>query len=240
MRVVNAGLLLLADSRVPAGGHVHSGGVEAAWRAGLVTDVGSLRAFLVGRLATSGRVAAAFAAEAARLAAGMGWSPVESADAPQGESGGRVTRPLDGQHAVWELLDEEFDARTPSAAQRAASRQQGRGLVRAYPGVAAELGPRPHHPIAFGALAAVSGAAPEEAATAIALASVTAPASAALRLLALDPFAVHRVLTEIASIVDDVARAAARRGELPDDCAPLLDVLAEAHHHHEEGQLFVS
>ena len=208
--MVGAGLLLLGDSRVPAGGHVHSGGIEAAWRAGLVTDVASLRQFLIGRLATTGRVCAAFAACAARMTA----------------------------DADWALLDEEFDARTPSAAQRAASRQQGRGLLRAYPGAAPWLGPKPHQPIAFGALGALGGASPEEVAVATALASVTAPASAALRLLALDPFAVHRMLVALTSTVDTVALEAASSG-LPDDCAPLLDVLAEAHHQ-SEGQLFVS
>ncbi|MCP3801517.1 urease accessory protein UreF [Allokutzneria sp. A3M-2-11 16] len=205
--MVSAGLLLLGDSRVPAGGHVHSGGIEAAWRAGLVTDVASLRDFLVGRLTTTGRVCASFAACAARM------TPDDD----------------------WALLDEEFDARTPSAAQRAASRQQGRGLMRAYPGAAPWLGPKPHQPIAFGVL---SGASPEEVAVATALASVTAPASAALRLLALDPFAVHRMLVTLTSTVDSVAAEAARDG-LADDCAPLLDVLAEAHHQ-SEGQLFVS
>ncbi|WP_168200518.1 urease accessory protein UreF [Allokutzneria sp. NRRL B-24872] len=208
--MVGSGLLLLGDSRVPAGGHVHSGGVEAAWRAGLVTDVASLRSFLVGRLATAGRVSAAFAATAARM--------TPSCD--------------------WELLDSEFDARTPSAAQRAASRQQGRGLLRAYRGVAPWLGSRPHQAIAFGSLGALGGATPEEVAVATALASVTAPASAALRLLALDPFAVHRMVVGLTSTVDSVALEAASAG-LPDDCAPLLDVLAEAHHQ-AEGQLFVS
>jgi len=59
-------LLLLADSRLPAGSHAHSGGLEAAVAAERVTDAATLDAFLRGRLATAGLVAAAFAAAATR------------------------------------------------------------------------------------------------------------------------------------------------------------------------------
>jgi urease accessory protein len=58
-------LLLLADGRFPAGGHAHSGGIEAAVMAGRVTGADTLEAFLAGRLATAGRVAAGLAAAAA-------------------------------------------------------------------------------------------------------------------------------------------------------------------------------
>ena len=49
-----AALLLLADGRFPAGGHAHSGGVEAAVAAGRVHDTASLEAFCRGRLHTAG------------------------------------------------------------------------------------------------------------------------------------------------------------------------------------------
>ena len=76
---VSPGLLMLADSRLPAGGHVHSGGLEAAIAAGAVTEPdrragpeGSdgLEPFLRGRLLTAGLVSAGLtnAAVAARLA----------------------------------------------------------------------------------------------------------------------------------------------------------------------------
>jgi urease accessory protein len=51
-------LLLLADSRLPAGGHAHSGGVEAATVAGQVTDLAGLAGFLHGRLGTAGLASA--------------------------------------------------------------------------------------------------------------------------------------------------------------------------------------
>jgi len=47
-------LLLLADSRLPAGTHAHSGGLEAAVGAGRVYDADSLHAFLLGRLTSVG------------------------------------------------------------------------------------------------------------------------------------------------------------------------------------------
>jgi urease accessory protein len=242
MDFVPASLLLLADARLPAGGHVHSGGLEAAWRAGAVSDVATLERFLAGRLASVGRVTAAFAAAAARLAS--------SAE-------GATPRP-------WISLDAELDARTPSPAQRAASRQQGRGLLRLLAAPSPSLSPTPsptpspaaaviaalreacqagpHHALVFGAAAAASGAGDRDVATATALAAVTGPASAAVRLLGLDPIGVHALLTRMAPEVDEVAAAAAAPlppEELPDDAAPLLDILAESHPH-LEGQLFVS
>src|SRR5690349_4819497 len=96
---MTAALLTLADSRLPSGGHAHSGGIEQAITDGLVRDPATLDAFLRRRLRTAGAVAAGLAAAACR-----------SGD------------------IAW--LDAEADARTPSPALRAASRQQGRGLLR--------------------------------------------------------------------------------------------------------------
>ena len=39
---MNAALLLLADGRLPTGGHAHSGGTESAVAVGQVTDLASL------------------------------------------------------------------------------------------------------------------------------------------------------------------------------------------------------
>ena len=62
---MNTLLLLLLDSRAPAGAHHHSGGMEAAVGTGLVGNLASLEDFCRARLRTSARVAAAFAAAAA-------------------------------------------------------------------------------------------------------------------------------------------------------------------------------
>jgi urease accessory protein len=265
---MNTRLLLLADSRLPAGGHAHSGGVEPAAAAGVVTDLPSLADFLAGRLATAGLVTAALAAAACAHA-----SRPPSRDLAVVRAGDRG-RPQDhGGECEWESLDREADARTPSPAQRRASRAQGRALLRAaratWPHPALEAlasrPPRdlavargrgrgqlrdhgcreggPHHPIVLGAATAAAGGTPEQAAAIAAYGSVTGPASAAVRLLGLDPLAVHRTLASLAPEVDAVAaRASARPGDwaaLPAASAPGLDLLAE-HHLRTEMRLFES
>ena len=220
----SAAALLLADGRFPAGGHAHSGGLEAAVTGGTVRDVDTLGPFLRGRLRTTGLVTAALAAAAC---------------------GGDASR--------WAGLDAEADARTPSPAQREASRRQGRALLRAariaWPSAAwDELGRTPHQAIGLGAAAAAAGCTPAEAALIAAYQSVTGPASAAVRLLALDPLRVSALLATLAAEIDDIARQAtlaARAasgggaGELPYSSAPALDLLAEAHAR-AEVRLFAS
>lgn len=200
--------LLLADGRLPSGGHAHSGGLEAAAASGAVADVDSLAAFLRGRLETAGRVAAGLAAAACH-----------------------------GGHA-WADLDAEADARTASPAQRAASRRQGRQLARAAARMgwaAAGLAPAdPHHAVAMGAVAAAAGLAPLDAARWAALSSVAGPATAAVRLLGLDPFAVHGLLAGLAPAVEAVAAEAGGTADGPlaglaCGTAPLLDIGAEDH-----------
>jgi urease accessory protein len=129
-------------------------------------------------------------------------------------------------------LDSEADARTPSPALRAASRAQGRGLVRvgrrAWPSpVWDDLPDRPHHPLALGVAAAAGGLTPGDAAAAAAYLSISGPATAAQRLLAMDPLAVAALTARLAPEVDAVAERAAT--ELPAAADPLLDLLAEVH-----------
>ncbi|MGW5259759.1 urease accessory protein UreF [Microbispora sp. NPDC004025] len=207
----DAALLLLADSRLPAGGHAHSGGVEEAVRLGAVTGTGDLARFLRGRLATSGLVTAALAAAACELAVSevaLGSAAGRGADADA--AGEPVT-------ALWRRLDAEADARTASPAQREAARTQGRLLLRTarrmWPSAALDALVRavpegPHHPVALGAVAAAAGCGPLQAALAAAYATVTGPATAAVRLLGLDPVAVHRLLADLAPALDEMAHAA--------------------------------
>jgi len=219
--------VILADSRFPGGGHVHSGGLEEAVTRKLITHERDLPGFLSGRLRTAGALAAVFAAASAHAAA----------------------RGVRNGH--WRRLDLELDARTPSLAQREASRAQGRGTARA--GKAAwpspmlsqllKETPRPHHPVIVGALIGV----PLDAAMAVAYLAISGPASAAVRLLGLDPFAVNGVVARLAEEVREVSlRAAEVAGddpaELPAPGSPALDLFAEAHarHHKEEVRLFAS
>ncbi|MDX6744693.1 urease accessory UreF family protein [Actinocorallia sp. A-T 12471] len=314
---MRAHLLMLADSRLPAGGHAHSGGLEPAVTAGAVRTVPDLADFLHGRLWTAGLVVAALAAAARTCAAttehaassGAGLGPTGSepagfeqagaehagseqaraeaagpasagpgragaeragaeragaeragseragfaragaeragAERTEAESAGFAR--VGGGLAGWAELDAEADARTPSRAQRVASRAQGKSLLRAaratWPspvldGLRVPVGegmPRAaHHPIVLGAAAHVIGCSALDAASVAAYGAVTGPASAAVRLLGLDPLAVQRALADLASEVDEVAEEAAAYAEkdwaeLPAVSAPALDLWAEEH-----------
>ncbi|GAA3214392.1 urease accessory protein UreF [Nonomuraea helvata] len=230
---MNPALLLLADSRLPAGGHAHSGGTEQAVTSGAVHDVPSLARFLRGRLHTAGTVAAALTAAACTQATTCA-------------SPGGVESP-------WAVLDAETDARTAAPAQREASRTQGRLLLRVarrvWPSpVLDELArdvPNPHHPITLGVAAHAAGATPEEAAMAAAYHAVSGPATAAVRLIGLDPVAVHGLLADLTPDLTAVAAQAhlaaadALWGTLPAYSSPALDLLAE-HHARAAVRLFVS
>lgn len=223
-----AALLLLSDSRLPAGGHAHSGGLAAAVDCGSVSDLAGLEAFLVGRLGTAGLLAASVAARAALVAQS------HREPSPAG-------RP-DGTAAV-RLLETELDARMAAPAARKASRAQGRGLLRvathAWPSPVLDLlPPHPHAPVALGVVADAAGCG-GSAASLAALGSVTGPASAAVRLLGLDPMSVTALLARLTATVDEVARQATEPGPLPAASAPLLDLLAHAHER-AEVRLFAS
>lgn len=233
---MNPALLLLTDSRLPAGGHAHSGGTEQAIATGAVHDLASLAAFLRGRLHTSGHVAAALAAAACTLSAtyspapAIGTGPASAAGTGTGTEGGLRARDASGwsgeasgrtrpeaDSASWVLLDAEADARTASPAQRDASRTQGRLLLRVarrlWPSPElddlAQAVPNPHHPIALGAAAHAAGASPKDAALAAAYHAITGPATAAVRLLGLDPVAVHGLLADLAPELAAAAATAA-------------------------------
>lgn len=220
--MASSALLLLADSRLPAGGHAHSGGLEVAVGAGRVRDAATLDVFLRGRLATTGLVTAAFAAAACLNQSGdHGHSPGSG----PGESS-----------VIMGELDAALDARTPSPTLRRVSRQQGRALLRAGRAMwtLPRTPPDPHHAVALGIVAAAAGLTPADVALVAAYNAVTGPASAAVRLLGLDPYAVQALLARLAPECDDVASRAARYADgpvddLPAAGAPLLDITAEAH-----------
>ncbi|WP_323747504.1 urease accessory protein UreF [Catenulispora rubra] len=226
-------LLMLTDSRLPAGTHAHSGGLEAAVAAGRVGDAADLYSFLLGRLTTAGLTGAAFAAAALEAAV------VETVGGPD--------------EALFAELDAEYEARTPSPAQRRASRKLGRQLLRAvragWPGpalvAAAAVHPEgPHQPIAFGAAGAAAGLSAYDVAVGSALGSVSGPANAATRLLGIDPDAVTAVLAALEPVIQDIADSAVKAAlgpisELPSFSAPRLDISAE-HHSTWEVRLFAS
>lgn len=205
-------LLALADSRLPTGGHVHSGGAEEAVASGLVVDLATLRAYLRRRIRAHGLVTASLAAA------------VHAGTMSVGEA------------------DRETDARTPSPAARRASRAQGRGLIRLARRVWAgedwaPLGATPHLAVAAGAVGRAAKLTVEQTALSVVYTTMTGSATAAQRLLALDPGDVAALTFELASECDQVAAAAVKEpAELSD---PLLDVLAQRHSERERP-LFVS
>jgi urease accessory protein len=207
-----ATLLTMADSRLPTGGHVHSGGVEEAVTSGLVIDVATLRAYLRRRIRTHGLVTASVA-----VAVHMGALSIIDAD-------------------------RETDARTPAPAARQASRAQGRGLARLARRVWPDhdwqpLGTTPHLAVAAGAVGIASGLTPEQTALSLVYTTMTGSATAAQRLLALDPADVAALTFELSALCDQTAAEAGK--ELADLSDPLLDVLAQRHSERERP-LFVS
>lgn len=222
---VPASLLLLADGRLPSGGHAHSGGFEPV--AGLIDSLDDLRSFLRGRLHTAGLIAAALAAAATHAEPAP-----ERAAKPAALSGAGSLGGVGAGSLGW--LDLEADARMPSPAAREASRKQGRQLLRAaravWPSVRYDqLGPKPHHSLVLGVAAAAAGLGPGDAALAAAHGAVTGAASAAVRLQSLDPIAVHRVLASLGADVDAVAAEAVGCREIPAPAAPVLEIAAEDH-----------
>jgi urease accessory protein len=205
-------LLVLADSRLPTGGHVHSGGVEEAVTSGLVVDLVTLRAFLRRRIRTTGLVTAS-------VATAVHTGTLSVADA-----------------------DLETDARTPAPAARSASRAQGRGLVRLARKVWPErdwneVGVKPHLAVVAGAVGSASGLMPEQTAISVVYTTMTGSATAAQRLLALDPGDVAALTFELSALCDQTAAEAAK--ELADMSDPLLDALAQRHVERDRP-LFVS
>lgn len=208
--------------------------MEAACAVGLVTGLDTLRSFLYGRLWTEGAIGAVAAAAVCARAGGD-----HSAT------------------ALFRSVEAEIDARTPSPAARRASRDQGSHILRLAMTVTfdplldalarAAVGhyQRPHYATAVGAVAAVAGATPQEAAESAAYASVAGPAFAAQSLLGLDPRQVSELGVEMAPEVQRLAGEAAHvslqsLAHMPAFGAPALEYLAEEHVAAPTKRLFAS
>ncbi|MFJ5205969.1 urease accessory protein UreF [Streptomyces nigra] len=214
--MTRATLLVLADGRFPAGGHAHSGGAEAAVRAGRITGAAGLEDFCRGRLHTAGLVSAALAAAAA-----AGLDPVE----------------LDA------AADARTPSPALRTAARRLGRQLLRAGRATWPSpeldaLAARFPKGAHQPVVLGTVARAAGLDAPDAAYCAAYEGVSGAATAVVRLLSLDPFEATAVLARLAPELDRVAdRAveAARRAAdegvdaLPAASAPLLEIAAEAH-----------
>ena len=195
-------MLSLADSRLPVGGHVHSGGVEQAIADGFIRTATDLADFLYRRVTTSGLVAAS-------VAAGVADGVLEVGAAQR-----------------------EMDARTPSAAARTASLAQGRGMVRLarrrFPDHDwSAQRPTTHLPVISGSIGAASSLSGFHTALILVYTTMSGSATAGQRLLALDPADVSIMIADLGAECERVAAEAAVG--LADLSDPILDVFAERH-----------
>ncbi|WP_229923618.1 urease accessory protein UreF [Streptomyces candidus] len=203
---------MLADGRFPAGGHAHSGGAEAAVKAGRIRDHHDLAEFCRGRLHTSGLTAAGLAAGAAY---GLHVLELdEAADARTPSPALRATARKLGRQMM-----RAARATWPSPELDALAAARPRGA---------------HQPVVLGLAARSAGLGAEDAAHCAAYESVSGPATAVVRLLGLDPYLATAVLARLTPELDQVAQRAAEAacegiGTLPAASAPLLDITAEAH-----------
>jgi urease accessory protein len=211
-------MLLLTDSRFPAGGYAHSGGLEAAVVDGLGVD-GVVR-FLAGRLHGVSGPEAHLAAAAAKA------ESLEELLA----------------------LDLEATARCPSPPLRRAATRLGAQLLRTAATVwpdapriaryrsASVSTPRP---VAFGLVAAVAGLNAYEAAFAYLYEDASSITTAAVRLLPVDGATAARMLVEAGPELERLAAEAASADRLPGGFAPALE-LGSLAHAASEGRLFAS
>lgn len=215
---VRAELLLLADGRFPAGGHAHSGGVEAAVRVGDVVDELTLARYLRARLATTGVTDAAFAAAAA---------------APGADH---------------RLLDTELTARILSPRLREVGQRTGRQLLRAgrriWPSPLLDLLDGVQQPIVLGAVVAAAGGTPHDAATIAMHQLASAVTTAAVRMLGLDPLGVAAIQAGAGALIASLVEPATDWASCPPAALPALggaltDILGEDHGHWD-ARLFVA
>lgn len=253
-------LLVLADGRLPTGGYAHSAGLEQAIRQGWVTDIAGLRDFLRGRLHTTGLMNAAFAVAAWKAvdesvlaeAAPTESSDVESTSEPSvgltAESTSRSTSaqtaestPGTGKLAEVALLElnAELIARTPSPALRRIGAWLGTLMARSmrsiHPHPLLETLPKDlQQPLVYGVVGRVLGLSDADTAATILHEAVTGPATAAVKLMHIDPFQAHGAIIDLAADLDEAAERAADFGrgdpaEIPALSAPLSDFAAELH-----------
>ena len=180
--------MLLADARLPSGGHAHSAGVEPALRAGL--DPAQLPALLHARARTTSLVDAGVAVVARHLV-------------------------LTGDPGALHAVEWAWAARTVAAAQRDAARQLGRGLVRLgrhlWPASAAltalEARPTPApRAIVLGAIAAEAGMDPLDLCRTVVYDDAASAAAAVLKLEPGDPATASVWVAQTCAAVDEALR----------------------------------
>jgi urease accessory protein len=206
--------LMLADGRLPTGGHTQSAGLEPAVRAGLGGDgtrLPEVADYARDRLRTVTRVEAAVAVVARAVALnGEQVTPVEAA----------------------------WAARTPSHVLRTVSRRQGRAYLRLASRVWTEVlkhlqaDTEIARPVVIGVVAAVNDLSAEQTARLIGYDDAQTVVAASLKLLPVDPAEAASWLAALHQPIEELTQAVADLTD-PDDIpaygAPLVDVFAQAH-----------
>ena len=202
-------LTLLADARLPVGGHTQSAGLEPAMTHGGL-GAADVPEFLRGRLATVVATEAGTAVVARhRVLAGLDLQPVEDA----------------------------WAARTTSRPLRTASRTLGRGHLRlagrVWPDpVWAGFGRTPPRPLVLGALAAVAGLDAERLVRLCGHEDVATVTAAALKLDPCDPVEATRWALAAHPLVEVLVDRCARLTDpeaIPAGSAPLLEQFSLLH-----------
>jgi urease accessory protein len=208
-------LAMLADARLPTGAHAHSAGLEPAILGGL-SDHGrcldDIPAYARSRLRTVTATEAG-----AAVVARSHW--------------------LDG--LPLSDVEDAWTARTPSGAVRAAARQLGRGYLRLAHGLwptemegTFERGAAPPRPLVLGVIGAVNDLSARQVAQLVGYDDVQTIASAALKLVPLDPVVAARWVLglhpDIEAMADEVERLTTP-SRIPARGAPVLDGDAERH-----------
>jgi len=227
--------MLLADARLPSGGHAHSASLEPALLGGMPT--GDVPAWLIGRATTASLVEAGTAVVTARL---LGGTSGELLGASGGASDG------DRPAGAFDLADvvRAWAARTPAPALRDAARLLGRGYlrlartlwadapaVRALVAHDAAHGPLPRA-VVLGAVAAATGLPAADTVRLTVYDDAQTAASALLKLEPLDPVTpAGWVLEACAAAEQHVLRVAActTPEDIPASGSPQTEGWAQAH-----------
>lgn len=231
-------MMLLADARLPTGGHTQSAGLEPALRAGM--PPGDVPAYIAARLATTARVEAGTAVVARHVAL---------------QRSGRATS--DGSARGPDLADVRYAwaARTPSPALRETAERLGRGYLRlvrrlwAHDAALAALdrdlpsrrgGVGIPRPVVLGVLAACSGLDAGRLARLVAYDDAQTVAAASLKLEPVDPADATAWVLAAAPDIDDLVREVEPLtcpDDIPAHGAPLMEQWAE-HHARTTERLF--
>lgn len=203
--------LLLADARLPSGGHAHSSGLEPALLGGMSPL--AVAEFLTLRAQTTALVDAGTAVAAMHAV-------------------------LDGDGSRLGAVEMAWAARTPSRAMREASRELGRGLLRlarriwpAAHGID-QLADMPPRPLVLGIIAAEVGMAADELVRLTVYDDLASAVAALLKLEPRDPAdGVSLVLDSCASIEPFIPSVAAvwSPDDIPALSAPQAEAWAEQH-----------